>query len=95
MTDPIAERQWVCARRLRERRLQLSLTQTELVRRLSCRGVNLTNRTLSAMENGRGLDLRRLPEFAAVLSCSVTYLLGLTADPLRWEPDVPLGSESP
>jgi hypothetical protein len=54
------------------------------------RGVTLTNRTLSAMENGRGLDLGRLPELAAALDCTITYLVGLTGDPARWEPDVPL-----
>jgi hypothetical protein len=93
VSDQVVERQWVCARRLRERRRQLFLTQNEIVRRLSHRGVNLTNRTLSAMENGRGLDVGRLPDLAAVLDCSVTYLLGLTAEPLRWEPDEPLATE--
>jgi hypothetical protein len=90
VSDQVAERHWVCARRLRERRVQLALTQAELVNRLARRGVILTNRTVSAMENGRGLDLGRVPDLAAVLTCSVTYLLGLTDDPHRWEPDVPL-----
>jgi transcriptional regulator with XRE-family HTH domain len=90
VSDQVAERHWVCARRLRERRMQLALTQAELVNRLARRGVILTNRTVSAMENGRGLDLGRVPDLAAVLTCSVTYLLGLTDDPHRWEPDVPL-----
>jgi hypothetical protein len=95
VADPVAERHWICARRLRERRRQLALTQAALVGRLSHRGVPLTNRTLSAMENGRGLDLGRLPDLAAVLSCSVTYLLGLTGDPHRWEPDAPLVAQPP
>lgn len=92
MSDQVAERHWVCARRMRERRRQLALTQNEIARRLSHRGVTMTNRTLSAMENGRGLDVGRLPDLAAVLDCSVTYLLGLTAEPLRWEPDEPLAT---
>jgi hypothetical protein len=44
------------------------------------------------MENGRGLDLGLLPELAQSLTCSVTYLLGLTADPAAWRPD---GQPSP
>jgi len=85
--NPARERHWVCAQRLRERRLELRLTQREVVARLGRRGNPTTNRALSAMENGRGLDLGLLPEFADVLGCTVTYLLGLTADPLAWQPD--------
>ena len=88
--DPTADRVWICARRIRDRRRQLDLTQADLAERLARRGLRLTNRTVSAMENGRRLDLGRLPDLAAVLDCSVTYLLGLTRDPVRWEPDAPL-----
>jgi transcriptional regulator with XRE-family HTH domain len=84
--SPARDRHWVCAQRLRERRLVLGLTQREVVARLEHRGHQTTNRGLSAMENGRGLDLGLLPELADVLSCTVTYLLGLTADPAAWEP---------
>jgi transcriptional regulator with XRE-family HTH domain len=90
--DSLAERHWICARRLRERRRALGLTQADVVTRLGERGAALTNRTLSAMENGRGLDLGRLPDLAAALDCTITYLIGLTADPARWEPDTPLTS---
>src|ERR1700754_3054035 len=83
--NPARERHWICARRLRERRLALGLTQREVVARLS--DSRLTNRSLSAMENGRGLDLGLLPELAESLSCPVTSLLGLTADPTAWQPD--------
>lgn len=86
-TDRAAERHWICARRLRARRLQLRLTQTQVVDILAGRGAVLTNRALSAMEHGRGLDLGRLPDLAAALNCTVTYLVGLTDDPVRWEPD--------
>ena len=85
--NPVRERHWVCARRMRERRLAQGLTQREVVGRLEERGVQTTNRALSTMENGRGLDLGLLPELAEALDCTVTYLLGLTDKPDSWEPD--------
>jgi transcriptional regulator with XRE-family HTH domain len=94
-TDRAAERHWTCARRLRARRRELGLTQAEVVAILARHGAVLTNRALSAMENGRGLDLGRLPDLAAALNCTVTYLVGLTDDPARWEPDHPIGPVSP
>lgn len=81
------ERQWVCARRMSERRHDLGLTQCDVVERLTALGVAVTNRTLSAMEHGQGVDVGRLPELGVALDCTVTYLLGLTADPRRWVPD--------
>jgi hypothetical protein len=101
--DPARERHWACSQRLRERRLTLGLTQREVVGRLQRRGYHTTNRALSAMENGRGLDLGLLPELADALGCTVTYLLGLTADPTAWEPgparpprlDGPVGGAAP
>jgi hypothetical protein len=65
----------------------LGLTQQDVVDRLADMGVAATNRSLSAMEHGQGLDVGRIPELAAALECTVTYLLGLTMDPHRWEPD--------
>jgi transcriptional regulator with XRE-family HTH domain len=84
--NPARERHWVCAQRIRERRLALGLTQREVVARLEHRGNCTTNRALSSMENGRGLDLGLLPELAEALRCTVTYLLGLTTDPAAWHP---------
>jgi transcriptional regulator with XRE-family HTH domain len=81
------ERHWICARRLSERRHDLGLTQCEVVDRLNALGVAATNRTLSAMENGQGVDVGRLPELAVALDCTITYLLGLTNNPRRWAPD--------
>jgi transcriptional regulator with XRE-family HTH domain len=81
------ERHWTCARRMSERRHELGLTQSDVVDRLSVLGAVATNRTLSAMEHGQGVDVGRLPELAVALDCSVTYLLGLTEDPGRWAPD--------
>jgi len=84
--NPAHERHWVCAQRLRTRRLALGLTQLDVVARLQQRGYTTTSRGVSAMENARGLDLGLLPELAAVLDCTVTYLLGLTVDPWAWHP---------
>ncbi|HEY7486197.1 MAG TPA: helix-turn-helix transcriptional regulator [Streptosporangiaceae bacterium] len=86
-SSPSRERHWACAQRIRERRLALGLTQREVVDRLQRRGYQTTNRVLSAMENGRGLDIGMLPELADSLDCTVTYLLGLAADPHSWHPD--------
>ncbi len=90
--NPARDRHWVCAKRIRERRLALGLTQREVVARLERRGNQTTNRGLSAMENGRGLDLGLLPELADALGCTTTYLLGLTDDPSAWEPSRPSGN---
>jgi transcriptional regulator with XRE-family HTH domain len=83
----LRERHWLCARRISDRRHDLGLTQTDVVERLAGVGVHATNRTLSAIEHGQGVDIGRLPEIAVALDCTVTYLLGLTADPGQWEPD--------
>ncbi len=91
--DVTRERHWTCARRLRERRRTLALTQVDIVDRLRRRGAQTTNRALSSMENGRGLDLGLLPDLAGALDCSVTYLLGLTEDPHAWLPDEPIRAE--
>jgi transcriptional regulator with XRE-family HTH domain len=85
--DLSRQRHWVCALQLAERRRMLGLTQQDVVDRLADMGVAATNRSMSAMEHGQGLDVGRLPELAAALECTVTYLLGLTMDPHRWEPD--------
>jgi len=74
-------------RRLRERRSELGLTQKQVVTRLGRVGVHTTNRALSSLEHGTGLDVAKLPELASALDCTVTYLVGLTDDPHRWEPD--------
>ncbi|MEV5963396.1 hypothetical protein AB0L70_16615 [Kribbella sp. NPDC051952] len=86
-TDLAVDRHLVVSHRLRARRLQLGLTQKQLVSRLARRGIRTTNKTLSSFEHGAGVDVVRLPELAAALDCTVTYLLGLTEDPDRWEPD--------
>lgn len=82
-----ARRHLVVAERLRQRRRDLGLTQKEVVARLRRMGVGTTNKALSSLEHGAGLDVCKLPEIAAALECTLTYLVGLTDDPSRWDPD--------
>jgi transcriptional regulator with XRE-family HTH domain len=83
----VAQQNLTCAIRIRERRRQLGLTQAEVVERVSGHGSHLSSQALSAIENGRRLAVGRLPGLATALECTVSYLLGLTADPGRWAPD--------
>lgn len=83
----VAQQNLTCAIRIKERRRELGLTQAEVVERVSRHGSRLSNQALSAIENGRRLAVGRLPGLAAALDCTVTYLLGLTADPASWQPD--------
>ena len=85
--DLSTSRHLVVSQRLRLRRRALGLTQKQVVTRLSRLGVTTTNKALSSLEHGAGLDLAKLPELARVLDCSITWLLGLTEDPRRWDPD--------
>ncbi|HET7691385.1 MAG TPA: helix-turn-helix transcriptional regulator [Nocardioidaceae bacterium] len=80
-------RHLLISERLRQRRRELGLTQKEVVARLRRIGVLTTNKALSSLEHGAGLDVCKLPELARALDCSLTYLVGLTDDPLSWEPD--------
>ncbi|HKT04942.1 MAG TPA: helix-turn-helix transcriptional regulator [Rugosimonospora sp.] len=92
--ETVTERHWTCSRRLRERRRELGLTQAEVIARMG--GANgLTNRSLSTMEHGRRIDVGWLPELATALECTITYLLGLTDDPRRWEPGAPVPAAAP
>jgi transcriptional regulator with XRE-family HTH domain len=90
----VAQRNLTCAIRIRERRRELGLTQAEVVKRVSRHGSRLSNQALSAIENGRRLAVGRLPDLALALDCTVTYLIGLTADPRRWPPDREDASEA-
>ena len=80
-------RHLVVSERLRIRRRTLGLTQKEVVARLRRLGVATTNKSLSSLEHGAGLDVGKLPELARALDCTLTYLVGLTDDPGHWEPD--------
>jgi transcriptional regulator with XRE-family HTH domain len=83
----IATRHLLITQRLRQRRDDLGLTQKQVDTRLGRCGLHTTNRALSSLEHGTGLDVAKLPELATALDCTVTYLIGLTDDPRRWEPD--------
>jgi transcriptional regulator with XRE-family HTH domain len=94
LDEGLTTRQLLITRRLRERRAELGLTQKQVVTRLARCGLRTTNRALSSLEHGAGIEVAKLPALAGALSCSVTYLLGLTDDPHRWEPDEsPNGSD--
>jgi transcriptional regulator with XRE-family HTH domain len=80
-------RHLVVSERLRLRRRELGLTQKEVVARLRRLGVGTTNKALSSLEHGAGLDVCKLPELAQALDCTLTYLVGLTSEPGSWEPD--------
>ena len=76
-----AHRHLLISERLRARRRDLGLTQKEVVARLRRIGVATTNKALSSLEHGAGLDVCKLPELARALDCSLTYLVGLNDDP--------------
>lgn len=82
-----AHRHLVVSERLRARRRELGLTQKEVVARLRAMGVFTTNKALSALEHGAGLDVAKLPELARALECTLTWLVGLTDRCDQWEPD--------
>lgn len=90
-----AGRQLLITQRLRRRRGDLGLTQQQVVSRLERSGVHTSNRAVSSLEHGAGVDVAKLPELAAALDCTVTYLLGLTDYPHRWEPDHRSGEQHP
>lgn len=85
--QPWSGRHILITQRLRHRRDELGLTQKQIVSRLGRLGVVTTNRALSSLEHGAGLDIAKLPELAHVLECTITYLVGLTDDPVSWQPD--------
>jgi transcriptional regulator with XRE-family HTH domain len=87
------DRQVLITRRLRQRRAELGLTQKQVVTRLGRCGLQTTNRAVSSLEHGAGVDVAKLPELAVALDCTITYLIGLTNDPHRWEPDPPHGRQ--
>ncbi len=92
--QPWHTRRLLVTQRLRQRRDQLGLTQKQVVTRLGRLGVLTTNRALSSLEHGTGLDLAKLPELAHALECTVTYLVGLTDTPNQWSPDRPPGGHA-
>lgn len=76
-------------RRIRERRLALGLTQSELGERLAREGVSVatSKASISNLEHGMGLDVDKFCALWPALECTGTWLLGATDDPESWEPD--------
>lgn len=93
--QPWTGRHLLITQRLRHRRCELGLTQKQIVTRLGRLGVVTTNRAVSSLEHGAGLDIAKLPELAHVLDCTITYLVGLTDDPHSWAPDPTTGTLHP
>jgi transcriptional regulator with XRE-family HTH domain len=91
--QPWTGRHLLITQRLRQRREELGLTQKQVVTRLGRVGVLTTNRALSSLEHGSGLDIAKLPEISRALDCTITYLVGLTDDPHRWAPDAQVTPE--
>jgi len=91
----VSARHLLITQRLRQRRDDLGLTQKQIVTRLARCGLQTTNRALSSLEHGSGLDVAKLPELATALDCTVTYLLGLTDDPHSWQPTEPVTGQLP
>src|SRR2546423_428639 len=79
--------EWIIARRIRERRKMLGLTQEQVVTRMRVLGVDRSDATLSNMEKGAGLYPDKILAVATALKCTVMYLYGLTDDPTKWTPD--------
>src|ERR1700722_9762203 len=86
LDEALPTRQLLITRRLRERRVDLGLTQKQVVTRLARCGLRTTNRALSSLEHGAGIEVAKLAALAVALDCSVTYLIGLTDDRHRWQP---------
>ena len=79
--------QWALAQRLYLRRTELGLRQEDLVQRLGQQGLAITPGAISNWERTGSMDLPKLLALCGALECSLSYLVGLTKDPARWEPD--------
>ena len=68
----------ISGERLRATRESVSLSQEQLAARLQLAGLNVTQKTISRMENGqRVIADYELPFLAEALDVTVYYLLGL------------------
>lgn len=84
------EQTFIIARRIKQRRLDLDLTQEQVQERLRELGMDTTDGTISNFEHGSGLSMDRLPILCVALECTPTYLLALTNNPRKWTPDLSL-----
>ena len=72
------DRKNISGERIREARLKLRLTQTDLAARLQVEGVIMEQDSLSRVEIGtRFVPDYEIPVFARVLGVSVLWLLGI------------------
>lgn len=72
------DRKNISGERIREARLKLHLTQTDLAARLQVEGVIMERDSLSRVEIGtRFVPDYEIPVFARVLGVSVLWLLGI------------------
>ena len=72
------DRKNISGERIREARLKLHLTQTDLAARLQIEGVIMERDSLSRVEIGtRFVPDYEIPVFARVLGVSVLWLLGI------------------
>ena len=72
------DRKNISGERIREARLKLRLTQTDLAARLQVEGVIMERDSLSRVETGtRFVPDYEIPVFARVLGVSVLWLLGI------------------
>ena len=72
------DRKNISGERIREARLKLRLTQTDLAARLQVEGVIMERDSLSRIEIGtRFVPDYEIPVFARVLGVSVLWLLGI------------------
>ncbi len=93
-SDPLSEegRAWGhrVSLRARQRRIDLGLTQPQVVEALQLVGVNTSVSSYSRLETGKAELVKcaaNLVGLALALDCSVTYLLGLSSQPGEWAPD--------
>lgn len=90
MISSLVDRGFEVSGRIRRIRRSLHLEQREVAARLQALGYGVSEATYSRIEAGK-VELAKgaaaLIALSQALGCSPTYLLGLTEDPQRWEPD--------
>ncbi len=80
---------WISIRTRHQRRA-LDMTQDDVVEALRTDGLEVSPSTYSRLETGK-VELAKgaalLVGLSRALRCTITYLVGLTADANKWEPD--------
>lgn len=81
---------FLVAWRVRSLRRFLGMKQDDVVSRMRAEGLDLSTATYSRIEVGKAEIVKGanyLVSLAKALDCSVTFLLGLTTEPSKWNPD--------